>query len=96
MPLIELRPNPLASGVGFSLLELQENYSYLLLFLLSLVPIVLAYRKDDASRGWHLAVVGNVMIILGLLLPARGGELILENAIELLGEEMIVENPRIL
>jgi ABC-type proline/glycine betaine transport system permease subunit len=86
----------LAGGVGFNLLEFQGNSSYLILFLLSFVPVGLAYRRDEASRGWQLALVGNLIIILGLLLPEQAGETILLSVEEFLSEDMVINNPRIL
>jgi H+/Cl- antiporter ClcA len=37
LPLIELKPNRIASGIPFNLLELQGDYRYMLLFILTLV-----------------------------------------------------------
>jgi len=69
--------------------------TYMVLFLLSFVPMVLAYRKDEASRGWQLAAVGNIMIILGLLLPEQAGEYILDNVATFFGENTNTDNARV-
>ncbi|TVR23435.1 MAG: ABC transporter permease [Anaerolineaceae bacterium] len=96
LPLIELRPNRLASGIGFSLLELQGDYSYLVLFFLSLIPFAIAYRTDVGGRGWQLAILGNLMLVFSFILPERAGQLILTDAVTYLSDDVIINNPRIL
>jgi len=95
LPLIELKPNRIASGISFNLLELNQDLRYLMLFLLVLLVFSLAFRRDEQSRGWLVALVGNVIILLTLILPAMAGEQLLANATELFGENVRL-NPRIL
>jgi ABC-type proline/glycine betaine transport system permease subunit len=96
LPLIELKPNRIASGIPFNLLELQGDYRYMLLFILTLVPVALAFRKDELSRGWLLALVGNFILILTLYLPAAAGERLLADAEALFEEGVALRSPRVL
>lgn len=93
-PLIELRPNRLASGVPFQLLELEGDLRYLILFVLAILPIVIALRAELGSRGWLLVGVGNVLLFLTLFLPTVAGELILADAASYFGDNVRVSNPR--
>lgn len=95
-PLLELKPNVVASGVTFNLLELQGDYRYPILFSLTLVPPLLAFRQDRYTRGWTLALFGNLLMILTLWLPTLAGEQLLENVDLYLQEGMQATNPRIL
>ena len=54
LPILNLKPNRLASGTSFNLLEFQGDDRYLILFILALVPLILAFRDDLESRGWLL------------------------------------------
>ncbi|MFO7545201.1 MAG: ABC transporter permease [Trueperaceae bacterium] len=96
LPLIELKPNRIASGIPFQLLELQGDMRYLVLFLLSLAPIAVALRSPDRSRGWLLAGLGNALLVLTLYLPASAGQRLIDDAGTLLVESLRVSNPRIL
>ena len=95
LPLIELKPNRIASGISFNLLEFNQDLRFLMLFLLVLLVFSLAFRRDEQSRGWLLALVGNVIILLTLILPAMAGEQLLASAPDLFGENVRL-NPRIL
>ena len=96
LPLIELKPNRIASGLPFHLLQLEGDLRYPVLFVLAVLPIFIALRSDTGSRGWLLAGIGNALILFTLVLPAVAGQQLLSNAEELLGEGMILRNPRIL
>ena len=96
LPLIELKPNRIASGLDFYLLQIEGDQRYLVLFAMAVLPIFLALRADVASRGWLLAGTGNALLLLTLLLPAVAGEQLLTNAAAILGEGNVVRNPRIL
>ncbi len=96
LPIVSLKPNRLASGVPFNLLEFQGDYRYLLLFALALVPFVVAFRKDASTRGWLLVALGNLLLLLTLLLPAMAGHDLIDNATKYLGESAFVRNPRLL
>ena len=96
LPLIELKPNRIASGLNFYLLQIEGDQRYLVLFALAVLPIFVALRSDTASRGWLLAGTGNAVLVLTLLLPAIAGERLLTEAASLLPEGAIVRNPRIL
>lgn len=95
-PIIELKPNRIASGIPFHLLEIQGDERYLVLFLLSLAPIAVALRAPDRTRGWLLAGLGNALMILVLYLPAIAGQRLIDDAGTLLAESLRVSNPRIL
>lgn len=96
LPLVELKPNRLASGIPFYLLQLEGDARYLVLFLIALVPLAVALRPPDAVRGWSLAVTGNVLLFLTLYLPAVAGAVLLATAPDLLGPGVRVSNPRLL
>jgi ABC-type proline/glycine betaine transport system permease subunit len=96
LPLVELKPNRLASGIPFYLLQLEGDARYLVLFLIALVPLAIALRPPDSVRGWSLAVTGNVLLFLTLYLPAVAGAVLLATAPDLLGPGVRVSNPRLL
>ncbi len=96
LPIVALKPNRLAAGVPFNLLQLQGDYRYILLFALALVPFMVAFRKDVTTRGWLLVALGNLLLLLTLLLPAMAATHLLANATQYLGENAFVRNPRVL
>jgi osmoprotectant transport system permease protein len=96
LPILNLKPNRLAAGTGFNLLEFQGDDRYLILFILALVPLVLAFRDDVESRGWLLIGSGSLLFLLTLILPASAGQSLLENPEPFLGEGAFIRNPRIL
>ena len=96
LPLIELKPNRLASGTPFYLLQLEGDLRFPVLFVLALVPLALALRPPDAVRGVLLVGVGNALLFLTLYLPAVAGEVLIANAHEVLGEGVRISNPRLL
>jgi ABC-type proline/glycine betaine transport system permease subunit len=85
--LLEVRPNNLSvSGRTFYLLEMPSGYAalhlqgdqrYLLLFVLSLAPLLIAFSQNQFARGWQLVGIGNLLIILSLLLPAIAAQKIM-------------------
>ncbi|MDZ7799829.1 MAG: ABC transporter permease [Trueperaceae bacterium] len=96
LPILALKPNRLAPGTPFNLLEFQGDDRYLILFVLALLPMVLAFREDVGSRGWMLVGVGNLVMILTLVLPAMAGQGLLAEPEAYLGEGAMVRNPRIM
>ncbi len=74
MPLIELRPNRLASGVPFGLLQLAGDARYTVLFVLAIAPLVVALVTQGRTRGWILAALGNLLLVLTLFVPALASE----------------------
>ena len=96
LPILNLKPNRLATGTSFNLLEFQGDYRYLILFVLALVPLILAFRDDLESRGWLLIGSGTLLVLLTLILPAGAGSMLLENPEAYLGEGAFIRNPRIL
>ncbi len=95
-PLLELKPNVVASGITFNLLELQGDYRYPILFFTTLVPPLLAFREDRYTRGWSLVIIGSLLMILTLWLPTIAGEELLQNVDSYLEEGMQVTTPRVL
>jgi len=96
LPILNLKPNRLASGTSFNLLEFQGDDRYLMLFLLALIPIVLSFRNDAESRGWMLVGSGSLLFLLTLILPAGAGANLLLDPEAYLGEGAFIRNPRIL
>jgi len=96
LPLLNLKPNRLASGTSFNLLEFQGDDRYLILFILALVPLVLAFRDEVSSRGWLLIGSGTLLFLLTLILPATAGQMLLLDPEPFLGEGAFIRNPRIL
>jgi ABC-type proline/glycine betaine transport system permease subunit len=96
LPILNLKPNRLAAGTGFNLLEFQSDDRYLILFILALVPLALAFRDEIQSRGWLLIGTGSLLFLLTLILPAMAGQSLLENPEPFLGEGAFIRNPRIL
>ncbi len=96
LPLIELRPNRLASGIPFGLLQLSGDARYIVLFVLALAPLIVALRGPERTRGWLLASIGNLLLVLTLFLPALAGEQLLTSTADLLGEGVRISNPRVL
>lgn len=96
LPIVELKPNRLAAGVPFSLLQFQNDFRYLVLFVLSLVPAGLAYIEDRSRRGSLLLLIGYVLLTLVLLLPTIAGNDLLANAANYFDETIRLRNPRLL
>jgi ABC-type proline/glycine betaine transport system permease subunit len=96
LPIISLKPNRLASGVSFNLLQIQGDYRYILLFALALVPLMVAFRKDVTTRGWLLVALGNLLLLLTLVLPAIAGRNLLADPTRYLGANALIRNPRVL
>ena len=96
LPVIEIKPNRLASGLSVGLLEIPGDMRYLLLFVLALTPVILAFLGDRNRRGWALAAVGNLMVILSLYLPALAGSGYLLGAEALFEAGTRISNPRVL
>ena len=96
LPLVELKPNRLASGIPFFLLQFEGDVRYLALFVLALLPLVVALRRADVVRGALLAGLGNALLFLTLYLPAVAGEVLLADAAAWLGEGVRLSNPRLL
>lgn len=94
LPLVELRPNRLASGIPLGGFDL--GGVGLLLLGLAALPLGLAWVLPPRVRGWALAGTGNLLLVLTLWLPALAGVEILENAAQTLGEGVRVSNPRLL
>lgn len=65
------------------------------MFLLALVPIVIALQNDLGRRALGLVSLGNLLIFLTLLLPATAATQLLETADTLFGEGTRISNPRI-
>ncbi len=95
LPILEVKPNRLASGLSVNLFELQGDFRYLILFVLALVPIVIAFQNERVRRGWTLITVGNLILILTLLLPAVAAVDLLNGAGTLFEEGTRISNPRI-
>lgn len=95
LPLLEIKPNRLASGITINLFEIQGDYRYLALFILALVPLAIASNRQRLQRGWSLVAVGNLLIILTLLLPASAAAHLLDGAEALFSEGTRISNPRI-
>lgn len=96
-PLLEVKPNRLASGLPINLFELQGDYRYFLLFLLALIPIVVALQTENQTRrGWTLAAIGNLMLVLTLMLPATAATNLLAGASGFFEEGTRISNPRVL
>lgn len=96
LPLLALKPNRLAAGIPFNLLQLPGDARYQMLFALTVLGFLVAFRHDRSSRGWLLVLVGNLVLVLTLLLPAIAASGLLANAKDLLGEGAFVSNPRVL
>lgn len=96
LPILNLKPNRLATGTSFNLLEFQGDDRYLILFFLSLVPLALAFRDEIESRGWLLVGAGTLLFLLTLILPATAGQMLLADPEPYLGDGAFVRNPRIL
>ncbi len=96
LPLIELKPNRLASGLSFQLLELEGDLRYPFLFLLAIIAVAAALRPPSSTRGWTLVLLGNALLYLTLFLPAVAGQSFIDNASDLLDENVRVSNPRLL
>ena len=96
LPLVELKPNRLASGIPYFLLQLEGDLRYPVLFVLALAPLLVALRPPDAIRGGLLAGVGNALLFLTLYLPAVAGENLIALAPELLETGVRLSNPRVL
>lgn len=96
LPLLEVKPNRLASGLSINLFELQGDLRYIALFVLVLVPLFVGFQTNQERRGWILAIVGNLLLILTLLLPANAAANLLTNAETFFEEGTRISNPRIL
>lgn len=96
LPILNLKPNRLASGTSFNLLEFQGDDRYLILFILALVPLALAFRDELESRGWLLVGAGSLLFLLTLILPAMAGRMLLLDPEAYLSGGAFIRNPRIL
>ena len=95
LPLLEIKPNRLASGITTNLFEIQGDLRYIALFILALVPLIVAFQPDRGRRAWSLIVIGNLLIFLTLLLPANAAAGLLDGAEALFEEGTQISNPRI-
>jgi osmoprotectant transport system permease protein len=95
LPLLEIKPNRLASGIPVNLFELQGDLRYLALFILALAPLFVAFQSQRGRRGWTLVLIGNLLIFLTLLLPAGAAVGLLESAETVFEEGTRISNPRI-
>lgn len=95
LPLLEVRPNRLASGVNVNLFELQGDLRYMALFILALVPLLVAFQAERKRRGWTLVALGNLVLVLTLLLPATAAAQLLTEAGTFFEEGTRISNPRI-
>jgi hypothetical protein len=73
LPLIELKPNRIAPGLPFHLLQLEGDLRYLVLFALAVLPLFAALRPAGSTRGWLLVTLGNAVLFLTLFRPALAG-----------------------
>lgn len=96
LPLLEVKPNRLASGVPINIFEIPDDLRYIALFILTLVPLIVAFQEDRNRRAWTLVVIGNLVIVLTLLMPASAGTQLLIGAEGLFEEGTQISNPRIL
>jgi ABC-type proline/glycine betaine transport system permease subunit len=95
-PILQVKPNRLASGIDINLLELQGDWRYIILFLVALLPLVVSFLPNKSRRGWSLVAIGNLVILLTLLLPAMAGLDLLTGAETMFEEGTRIANPRIL
>lgn len=95
LPLLEIKPNRLASGISVNLFELPGDFRYIALFILTLVALVLSFHAQRSRRGWSLVVIGNLILVLTLLLPANAATGLLDGAELLFEEGTRISNPRI-
>lgn len=95
MPLLEIKPNRLASGIPVNLFEVEGDLRYIAIFILALVPLVIAFIDQRGRRGWSLVAIGNLLIFLTLLLPANAAIDLLDGAEALFEEGTRISNPRI-
>jgi len=95
-PLLEVKPNRLASGISINLFEIQGDLRYIILFILALVPLAVAFQGQRQRRGWILVIVGNLLIFLTLLLPTGAATQLLSNTDTFFEEGTRISNPRIL
>jgi osmoprotectant transport system permease protein len=93
---LSLKPNRIAPGISFKLFALPSEWGPVLLFALAVLPIALALLKRSKLRGWLLASFGNALLVLILYLPALGGADLVAHAKDILGEGVILRNPRLL
>lgn len=94
-PLLEIKPNRLASGITVNLFEIQGDLRYIALFLLALSVLVIAFQTNRGRRGWSLVAIGNLLVLLTLLLPAHAATQLLVGAETLFEEGTRISNPRI-
>lgn len=78
-----------------NLLELQGDFRYIALFILALVPLVIATQADRGRRGWTLVWLGNLIMFLTMMLPAVAGAFLLEGAESAFPEGTRISNPRV-
>ncbi|MGJ3237568.1 MAG: ABC transporter permease [Anaerolineae bacterium] len=95
LPLLEIKPNRLASGVPINLFEIEGDLRYVMLFILALVPLVIAFQSHREQRGWWLVIIGNLILFLTLLLPVSAAEQLLSTSDILFEEGTRISNPRI-
>lgn len=94
-PLLEVKPNRLASGVNVNLFEITGDLRYVMLFVLALSPLIISFQQDRLRRGWLLVVIGNLILFLTLLLPAGAAEQLLADTTTMFEEGTRVSNPRV-
>ncbi len=95
LPILEIRPNRLASGLPINLLELQGDFRYIVLFVVAVIPLLVALQQNQNQRGWLLVGLGNLIMLLTLTLPAQAGTTILEGAATMFEEGTRISNPRV-
>jgi len=95
LPLLEIKPNRLASGITVNLFEIEGDLRYIALFLLALIALAISFQNKRLQRGWTLVALGNLLIFLTLLLPANAATDLLDGAASLFEEGTRFSNPRI-
>lgn len=95
LPLLEIKPNRLASGVTVNLFEIPGDLRYMALFIMALIPLFLAFQQERQRRGWSLVVIGNLILFLTLVLPTNAAIQLLDGAELLFEEGTRISNPRV-
>lgn len=78
-----------------NLFELEGDLRYIALFILALIPLLVAFQQERKRRGWTLVVLGNLVLVLTLLLPATAAAQLLAEAETFFEEGTRISNPRI-
>lgn len=70
LPILEIKPDLINTGVFIRILEVQNDLRYIAFFTITLIPLVIAFDSNVEKRAGLLVGLGTVILAGALLMPA--------------------------